>query len=131
MQEIDAVVIGPAHRIENAMQLLDAQRPDAALLDVNIIGSTSAGVAKRLVQENIPFVLATGYGAQNGITGSWAVIDKPYNRKQVQAAFLRAVRSTIERAALQRSRIGLIAWQQQPTASFSLRRRVCHARPIG
>jgi response regulator RpfG family c-di-GMP phosphodiesterase len=88
LQEIDAVAIGSAHRVESAMKLLDTERPDVALLDVNIIGSTSAEVAQRLVQEDIPFVLATGYGAQNGMVGSWAIIDKPYNRKQVQAAFL-------------------------------------------
>jgi DNA-binding NarL/FixJ family response regulator len=78
IQEMGAEVIGPAHRVESAMDLLDAQRPDAALLDVNIIGSTSAQVANRLVREGIPFVLATGYGVQNDIPGSRAVVDKPY-----------------------------------------------------
>ena len=58
------------------------------LLDVNIVGSTSAEVARRLVRDRIPFVLATGYGDQNGIDGSRAVIDKPYNRQQIQSAFV-------------------------------------------
>jgi CheY-like chemotaxis protein len=87
IEEMGAEVIGPAHRVESAMGLLDTQRPDAALLDVNIVGSTSAQVANRLVQEGIPFVLATGYGIQNDIPGSRAVVDKPYTRKQIQAAF--------------------------------------------
>lgn len=88
LEEIGAVVIGPAHRIDTAMALLDSHRPDAALLDVNIVGSTSAEVARRLVRDRIPFVLATGYGDQNGIDGSRAVIDKPYNRQQIQSAFV-------------------------------------------
>jgi DNA-binding LytR/AlgR family response regulator len=87
LEEIGAVVVGPAHRVDAALALLDTVRPDAALLDVNIIGFTSAPVAKRLADENIPFVLATGYGQQSGITGSCAVIDKPYNRKQLHEAF--------------------------------------------
>ncbi|HEY0919945.1 response regulator [Devosia sp.] len=89
LEEIGAVVIGPAYRIDTAMALLDAERPDAALLDVNINGATSAKVAQRLRDENIPFVLATGYANQSGISGEAAIIDKPYDRAQLQAAFLR------------------------------------------
>ena len=87
LEEMGAVVVGPAHRIESAMGLLDAQRPDAALLDVNIIGLTSAPVASRLVRDGIPFVLATGYGNHSDIPGSRSIIDKPYTPRQIQAAF--------------------------------------------
>jgi CheY-like chemotaxis protein len=87
LEELGAVVIGPAHRVEAAMALLDAERPDAALLDVNINGSTSAAVARRLLEANVPFVLATGYGGQSGISGQLAVIDKPYTRSQIRTAF--------------------------------------------
>jgi DNA-binding LytR/AlgR family response regulator len=89
LQEIGADVIGPAHRVEAAFDMLAAQQPDAALLDVNINGATSAAVARCLADQRIPFVLATGYGNLSGITGEFAVIDKPYNREQLQAAFLR------------------------------------------
>ena len=88
LEELGVVVIGPVHRVEAALALLDHERPDAALLDVNINGSTSAEVATRLAAENIPFVLATGYGDQSGISGQVTVIDKPYNRTQLRAAFL-------------------------------------------
>jgi CheY-like chemotaxis protein len=87
LEELGAVVIGPVHRVEAAMALLDMERPDAALLDVNINGSTSAPVAQRLRQAEVPFVLATGYGNQSGITGQYAVIDKPYNPRQIQTVF--------------------------------------------
>ena len=87
LEELGAMVIGPAHRVEAAMALLDTERPDAALLDVNINGSTSAAVARRLLDAKIPFVLATGYGDKSGISGQLAVIDKPYNRSQIRAAF--------------------------------------------
>jgi CheY-like chemotaxis protein len=87
LEELGAVIIGPAHRVDAAMVLLDAIRPDAALLDVNIAGSTSSAVARRLLDMNVPFVLATGYGSRSEIAGGCAVIDKPYDRKHLQAAF--------------------------------------------
>lgn len=89
LEELGAIIIGPAHRVEGAMALLDTVRPDAALLDVNIAGSTSSAVAKRLTEERVPFVLATGYGSRIDMAGSHAVIDKPYDRKHLQAAFAR------------------------------------------
>lgn len=87
LEEIGAIIVGPVHRVEAAMALLDSVRPDAALLDVNIAGDTSAPVAQRLAGKNIPFVLATGYGNRTDIAGGRAIIDKPYNRRQLQAAF--------------------------------------------
>jgi DNA-binding LytR/AlgR family response regulator len=75
------------------MALLDRELPDAALLDVNINGTTSAAVAQRLKDAEVPFVLATGYGDRSGITGQFAVIDKPYNRSQIQAVFERLLTS--------------------------------------
>lgn len=84
LREIGAVVIGPVHRIEAALSLIDTQKPDAAVLDVNIHGEPSKPVAERLSRARIPFILATGYGKQNGIEGSAAVVDKPYNRQEMQ-----------------------------------------------
>ena len=87
LEELGAIIVGPVHRVEAAMALLDGVRPDAALLDVNIAGTTSASVAERLARDNIPFVLATGYGSRTEIAGGRTIIDKPYNRRQLQAAF--------------------------------------------
>jgi two-component SAPR family response regulator len=100
LEEIGAIIIGPTHRVEAAMASLDIVRPDAALLDVNIAGSTSSAVAKRLLDEKVPFVLATGYGSRSDITGGQAVIDKPYDRKHLQAAFIRIFSRAAGRAAL-------------------------------
>jgi two-component SAPR family response regulator len=88
LKEIEAIVIGPLHRIELAMKVLDRERPDAALLDVNINGTHSTEVAQRLASEGVPFILATGYGEQYGVPGAASVIDKPYSRQQLQSAVL-------------------------------------------
>lgn len=81
-----AIVLGPVHRVSAALALLEKEHPDAALLDVNIAGATSADVAKRLADAGVPFVLATGYGGLSGIEGSGAVVDKPYTHQQLNAA---------------------------------------------
>jgi CheY-like chemotaxis protein len=86
LEEEGAIVLGPVHRISAALALLEEERPDGALLDVNIAGTTSADVAQRLSSRGVPFVLATGYGGLSGIEGSRAVVDKPYTHQQLRAA---------------------------------------------
>ena len=59
--EQGCAVIGPAPTVERALALLDRERPDAAILDVNLAGVTAAPVAAALTAAGVPFVLATGY----------------------------------------------------------------------
>lgn len=87
LEEAGAVIIGPVHRVPAALELLATTSPDAALLDVNIAGITSADVARRLSDMCVPFVLATGYGNRSDVSGARAIIDKPYNRRHLQSAF--------------------------------------------
>jgi DNA-binding response OmpR family regulator len=56
--------VGPYHRIADAIRALDDESnlPDAALLDVNLDG-TSFEIAARLRNHNIPFVFVTGHAA--------------------------------------------------------------------
>lgn len=54
-------VLGPSPSVRGANALLDAQNPQAALLDVQLRGETVAPIADRLQQDGIPFTLVTGY----------------------------------------------------------------------
>ena len=56
-------VIGPALDIHAALELLKAERPDAAILDVNLRGEWVTPVAEVLEAMSVPFLLATGYVA--------------------------------------------------------------------
>lgn len=56
-------VIGPAASVARALALLGEERVDAAVLDVNVDGGRVTPVAEFLMAREIPFVLATGYGA--------------------------------------------------------------------
>ena len=56
-------VIGPAPEVSAALQLLKAERPDAAVLDVNLAGQCVTPVAEVLHAMFVPFILASGYVA--------------------------------------------------------------------
>jgi two-component system, response regulator PdtaR len=56
-------VIGPATRVDAALSLLKAERPGAAILDVNLAGQWVTPVAEVLRAMSVPFVLASGYVA--------------------------------------------------------------------
>jgi DNA-binding NarL/FixJ family response regulator len=54
-------VIGPALSVEQALALIESPGCDAAVLDIDLRGSTSEQVAHRLLALAIPFVTLTGY----------------------------------------------------------------------
>ncbi|MCA1362096.1 response regulator [Bradyrhizobium sp. IC3069] len=56
-------VIGPVPDIDGALKLLKADRPDAAILDVNLAGEWVTPVAQALQAMSVPFILASGYVA--------------------------------------------------------------------
>jgi DNA-binding NtrC family response regulator len=62
LEEQGCAVVGPAPTVDRALALLDRERPDAAILDVNLDGQTAVPVAAALNAQGIPFLLATGYG---------------------------------------------------------------------
>jgi DNA-binding response OmpR family regulator len=74
-------VLGPAATVEEALSLLDRERPDAVVLDLNLAGETSTPVADLLASRQIPYVIATGYGASGLPPGHQQamVLAKPYD----------------------------------------------------
>ena len=64
------------------------ENPDVAVLDLNLAGETSTPVADVLAKRGVPFVVATGYGAE-GLPPSHAhvpVLAKPYDPDDLTAA---------------------------------------------
>ena len=76
-----AQVVGPAGTIEEALDLLEDQPIDRALLDVNLGGRLITPVAEALADRRIPFVYLTGYQEPD-------VTDGPILRKPVAASAL-------------------------------------------
>ena len=83
-----AIVLGPVATVAEALALLQQEIPDVAVLDLNLAGETSTPVADRLVTMGVPFVVATGYGA-DGLPPGHAtvpVLAKPYDPDDLTTA---------------------------------------------
>jgi len=86
-----ARVIGPASSVAQALDLVERERPDVAVLDMNLAGETSEPVADLLTRRGVPFVVASGYGA-SGIPARYAgvpVLAKPYAPEELTAVLSR------------------------------------------
>ena len=88
LQDAGATIIGPVATVAEALALLEREMPDAAVLDLNLAGETSTPVADVLAARQVPFVVATGYGAE-GLPSAHAdapVLAKPYDPDELTAA---------------------------------------------
>lgn len=54
-------VVGPAYGVAGALELIEATRPDAGVLDINLGHERSWPIARALGEMGVPFVLASGY----------------------------------------------------------------------
>lgn len=81
-EENQWTTVGPAARVPEALSLARTEQIDAAILDVNLNGEMSWGVALALRQRGVPFLFSTGYGSGAafpvGLEGS-QVISKPFD----------------------------------------------------
>ncbi|SDB15918.1 response regulator [Belnapia rosea] len=83
-----ALVLGPVATVAEALALLERDMPDVAVLDLNLAGETSTPVADALAARGVPFVVATGYGA-DGLPPGHAevpVLAKPYDPDDLTTA---------------------------------------------
>lgn len=80
-------IVGPATRLDDALALAETEAFDAALLDVNLNGEMSWGVAKILEGRKIPFAFSTGYDPSNMLPANLMdskVLSKPYRLEDVE-----------------------------------------------
>jgi two-component sensor histidine kinase/CheY-like chemotaxis protein len=87
--ELGARHVGTAASVNQALKSIDREKPDFALLDLNLGNENSIPVATRLTELKVPFMFATGYGERAPIPAELAdapVVQKPYTREVVEAA---------------------------------------------
>jgi DNA-binding response OmpR family regulator len=88
LQELGWDVIGWAGGTERALAMAGDADIDAALLDVNLSGQDTFAVADILNERRIPFVFATGYGA-DGVADRFRgvpTLTKPFRRDDLDRA---------------------------------------------
>lgn len=91
LQDAGATILGPVGTVAEALVLAATQRPDVAVLDLNLSGETCLAIADALVAAGVPFLLATGYGGENPLPrhAGVQVLQKPYEPAALIAALSR------------------------------------------
>ncbi len=91
--ELGYETVGPASRLESALDMARDADVQAAILDVNLHGRPTWPVAEILRERGIPFMFATGYGAE-GLAERYRsapVLSKPFLRDELGRAMSSAI----------------------------------------
>jgi PAS domain S-box-containing protein len=86
--------VGPASTLAEAVSLAQAERLDAAVLDVNLNDEAVFPVADFLRERGVPFIFATGYAAEAAIPPRHRDIPrlpKPYRSDQLRRVLAQAL----------------------------------------
>jgi len=86
LEDAGFVIKGPVGRVQDALDLIRAEPPDIAVLDVNLFGETVKPVAEALYHMNVPFVFCTGYQSPGISIESFekpTVLRKPVNSNKL------------------------------------------------
>ena len=89
-------VLGPALSVAEALDLLKTEKPDVALLDVNLRGELVTPVVEALRAMAVPFVLASAYSRPDleaAVLAEVPNVGKPTNERHLIAALATVVRS--------------------------------------
>lgn len=89
LEDLGWSIAGQAMWLAEAERLAASmERPDVAILDVNIGGGTVFPAARILAERGVPILFATGYGRE-GLPPEWQdrpVIRKPYTARDISSA---------------------------------------------
>ena len=92
LRDAGATVLGPAACVDAAMRLIDGAAAEgglsAAVLDIDLQGTSVTPVADRLAALGVPFLFVTGYGEGRDTGGHAAapVLPKPFDPEWLVAA---------------------------------------------
>ena len=89
LTQLGAKQVVPAASARQAVDEIEAARPDLALLDINLGDGNSFPVADRLAALGVPFLFASGYGDEASLPPAHAavpVIQKPYTLESIARA---------------------------------------------
>ena len=79
-------VVGPFGRVEDALDALEANRVDGAVLDLNLHGELSFPVIERLRCRNVPVIVCSGYAELPELKQKLAglpLMPKPWNPQKL------------------------------------------------
>src|SRR5262245_16984441 len=83
---------GPAATTADARRLAAAQKPDVAVVDINLKGEMAYALIDQLHDQGVPIVVVSGYAVLPGLTDKVvAVVQKPLNAPELLAVVHRAL----------------------------------------
>src|ERR1700751_5361793 len=85
LESAGCIVMGPIPRLPAALDAVDHEDYDVAVLDVNLAGERINPVADALSERHVPFLFVTGYGA-NALPSEYA--ERPHICKPFRMADL-------------------------------------------
>jgi len=114
LESAGCIVTGPIPRLPEALDAVDHEDYDVAVLDVNLAGERINPVADALSERNVPFLFVTGYGA-NALPSEYA--QRPRVCKPFRMADLLGTLSNVVKPPAQEAGTGNSAsWPAQKTA---------------
>ena len=90
LMDFGCAIVGPAARLNVALEMAEREAYDIAILDVNLAGEPIYPVAEALTERNLPFVFSTGYGSA-GIKEPFRgrpVVQKPFSQQDLKRTLL-------------------------------------------
>jgi DNA-binding NtrC family response regulator len=84
LEELGAIVAGPAATLDVAERMLAAQTPEVAIVDINLRGEMAYGLIDRLNDRGARVVVISGYAVPQAAQAKvFAVLQKPFNAKSL------------------------------------------------
>ena len=89
LADLGCTVLGPAASVPDALRLLAADRPDAALLDLNLGGTRATPVALALAAGGVPFATVTAYAHRpEAVFDGVPLVAKPFQPGRIRDVLL-------------------------------------------
>ena len=85
LTDLGCTIVGPASRLDEALQLAGEVELDCAVLDVNLGGQPIFPLADLLREKGAPFAFATGYGdaGLRDVDKGSPVLQKPFRESDL------------------------------------------------
>ncbi|WP_088348220.1 MULTISPECIES: response regulator [Rhodomicrobium] len=99
LEQEGAIVVGPSMRLDQAMELAQTRKIDAAILDVNLGGQNSFALAELLKERGVPHLFVTGYGesVRSEAQTDAPILAKPFRVTEVRDVLVRLLSETAGR----------------------------------
>jgi DNA-binding NtrC family response regulator len=92
LEGVEIDVIGPAATVAEATRLISSQRPDLALVDVNLKQEMACALIDDLHERGIPIIIVSGYAVPPvAMEKAAAFVQKPFSGRELMLAISRVI----------------------------------------